>query len=93
MQLYVNVNSINLYFLLIIFILGKNGATCSSETGQCFCAPGWEGQYCDRPCNAESYGLNCGQKCNCKNGAACNPENGIVLKVLINFSCYLEFFF
>ncbi|XP_023311818.1 protein draper [Anoplophora glabripennis] len=54
----------------------KNGASCSSETGQCQCPAGWEGQQCDRPCSNNSFGIHCNQKCVCKNGASCNPVNG-----------------
>lgn len=56
--------------------LGKNGANCSPETGQCHCPAGWAGQQCDRPCSNNSYGMQCGQKCACKNGGSCNPVNG-----------------
>lgn len=61
-----------------IFALGQNNSTCSAETGQCQCTPGWVGQHCDRPCSSDSYGIQCSEKCACKNGASCNPQNGLI---------------
>ena len=37
---------------------------------------GWVGVLCDRPCDDKFYGLDCENKCQCYNNAACNPQNG-----------------
>lgn len=49
---------------------------CDKFTGNCECAPGWEGQNCEFPCVGSNFGLNCRNSCDCHNGAYCNPVDG-----------------
>lgn len=35
-------------------------------------------QYCEKSCSPGLYGINCENKCECKNGAICDPVNGMV---------------
>ncbi|GFU53082.1 multiple epidermal growth factor-like domains protein 11 [Trichonephila clavipes] len=37
---------------------------------------GWKGGNCELPCSSDYYGQECKQKCECENGAACNPVDG-----------------
>ncbi|GFU53080.1 multiple epidermal growth factor-like domains protein 11 [Trichonephila clavipes] len=37
---------------------------------------GWKGVNCEFPCSSDYYGQDCAKKCECKNGAACNPVDG-----------------
>ena len=49
---------------------------CHASSGKCDCTPGWTGIYCDTPCPAGHYGQDCQEKCECKNGAACDHVTG-----------------
>ena len=37
----------------------QHGGECNSVDGSCTCAPGWQGNSCERPCAAGYYGPNC----------------------------------
>ncbi|PRD22151.1 UNVERIFIED_CONTAM: Multiple epidermal growth factor-like domains protein 11 [Trichonephila clavipes] len=37
---------------------------------------GWKGGNCELPCSSDYYGQDCAQKCECENGATCNPVDG-----------------
>ena len=49
---------------------------CSPSSGHCICTDGWTGLYCDIPCPKGKYGKECKEKCNCRNGAACDHITG-----------------
>lgn len=44
--------------------------------GSCICPPGFTGYLCGETCANGSFGEDCAQKCDCKNGATCSPETG-----------------
>lgn len=46
-----------------------------TETG-CRCEAGWTGSNCSEACTNGSFGENCAKKCQCQNGAACDPTQG-----------------
>ncbi|KAM6155915.1 LOW QUALITY PROTEIN: N-acetylglucosamine-1-phosphodiester alpha-N-acetylglucosaminidase [Rhynchocyon petersi] len=55
-------------------------ANCSghglcTEDG-CSCNAGWTGSNCTEACTNGSFGDSCAQKCQCQNGAACDPAHG-----------------
>ncbi|XP_027694855.1 N-acetylglucosamine-1-phosphodiester alpha-N-acetylglucosaminidase [Vombatus ursinus] len=61
-------------------ILDCGPSNCSlnglcTETG-CLCDAGWIGDTCSQACANGSFGVNCAQKCQCQNGAACDPVHG-----------------
>lgn len=37
---------------------------------------GFAGVFCDRPCSDGTWGVDCKEKCQCLNNAACHPQNG-----------------
>ncbi|XP_006895303.1 PREDICTED: LOW QUALITY PROTEIN: N-acetylglucosamine-1-phosphodiester alpha-N-acetylglucosaminidase [Elephantulus edwardii] len=45
------------------------------ESG-CSCKAGWTGSNCSEACTNGSFGQDCAQKCQCQNGAACDPVHG-----------------
>ena len=53
--------------ILKFYFLGKN-ITCDHVTGEYSCRPGYVGPMCQHPCPKDTYGLNCKQSCECKNG-------------------------
>ncbi|XP_051820125.1 N-acetylglucosamine-1-phosphodiester alpha-N-acetylglucosaminidase isoform X1 [Antechinus flavipes] len=61
-------------------ILDCGPSNCSlhglcTENG-CQCHAGWIGSNCSQACANGSFGVSCAQKCQCQNGAACDPVNG-----------------
>ncbi|XP_036266556.1 N-acetylglucosamine-1-phosphodiester alpha-N-acetylglucosaminidase isoform X7 [Pipistrellus kuhlii] len=46
-----------------------------TETG-CRCEAGWTGSNCSEACSNGSFGEDCAKKCQCQNGAACDPVRG-----------------
>nr|KAF6441594.1 N-acetylglucosamine-1-phosphodiester alpha-N-acetylglucosaminidase [Rousettus aegyptiacus] len=46
-----------------------------TETG-CRCEAGWTGSNCSEACTNGSFGEDCAKKCQCQNGAACDPAQG-----------------
>ncbi|XP_037669947.1 N-acetylglucosamine-1-phosphodiester alpha-N-acetylglucosaminidase [Choloepus didactylus] len=46
-----------------------------TETG-CRCEAGWTGSNCSEACTNGSFGEDCARKCQCQNGAACDPVHG-----------------
>ncbi|XP_017889693.1 uncharacterized protein LOC108630738 isoform X2 [Ceratina calcarata] len=44
--------------------------------GRCRCIPGHQGDNCDIPCPAGTWGVLCKKKCNCAEDVPCNPVNG-----------------
>ncbi|XP_028355562.1 N-acetylglucosamine-1-phosphodiester alpha-N-acetylglucosaminidase isoform X1 [Physeter macrocephalus] len=55
-------------------------ANCSqhglcTETG-CRCEAGWTGSNCSEVCTSGSFGEDCAKKCQCHNGATCDPVRG-----------------
>lgn len=50
--------------------------SCHPLTGECTCAAGWAGLYCNETCPAGYYGEGCREPCNCTNGADCDGTTG-----------------
>ncbi|XP_036787659.2 N-acetylglucosamine-1-phosphodiester alpha-N-acetylglucosaminidase isoform X1 [Manis pentadactyla] len=46
-----------------------------TETG-CRCEAGWTGSSCSEACTNGSFGEDCARRCQCQNGAACDPAQG-----------------
>ncbi|XP_046943641.1 N-acetylglucosamine-1-phosphodiester alpha-N-acetylglucosaminidase isoform X2 [Lynx rufus] len=46
-----------------------------TETG-CRCEAGWTGSNCSEACSNGSFGEDCAMRCQCQNGAACDPVGG-----------------
>ncbi|XP_006747557.1 N-acetylglucosamine-1-phosphodiester alpha-N-acetylglucosaminidase-like [Leptonychotes weddellii] len=46
-----------------------------TENG-CRCEAGWTGSSCGEACSNGSFGEACAMKCQCQNGAACDPVRG-----------------
>lgn len=46
-----------------------------TETG-CRCEAGWTGSNCSEACSNGSFGEDCAKKCQCQNGATCDPAQG-----------------
>ncbi|XP_008422037.1 multiple epidermal growth factor-like domains protein 10 isoform X2 [Poecilia reticulata] len=42
----------------------------------CRCEPGWGGYNCSSACDSDHWGPHCSNRCQCKNGALCNPITG-----------------
>nr|KAF6441596.1 N-acetylglucosamine-1-phosphodiester alpha-N-acetylglucosaminidase [Rousettus aegyptiacus] len=42
----------------------------------CRCEAGWTGSNCSEACTNGSFGEDCAKKCQCQNGAACDPAQG-----------------
>uniref|UniRef100_M3YKH0 Multiple EGF like domains 10 n=1 Tax=Mustela putorius furo TaxID=9669 RepID=M3YKH0_MUSPF len=42
----------------------------------CQCEPGWGGTNCSSACDGDHWGPHCSSRCQCKNGALCNPITG-----------------
>ncbi|TTF71933.1 Multiple epidermal growth factor-like domains protein 10 [Bagarius yarrelli] len=42
----------------------------------CQCEPGWGGVDCSSACDMSHWGPHCSNRCQCKNGALCNPITG-----------------
>ena len=54
----------------------QNGAKCDSRNGSCSCTPGWQGIFCEKPCDQGYYGDKCLKQCRCLNGGPCDPVTG-----------------
>lgn len=63
-----------LNFMLLFHCTGNR--TCDHVTGEYVCRPGYIGLTCEHPCPVGTYGLNCLEKCTCKNGADCHHVTG-----------------
>ncbi|KAM8777671.1 N-acetylglucosamine-1-phosphodiester alpha-N-acetylglucosaminidase [Rhynchonycteris naso] len=46
-----------------------------TEAG-CRCEAGWTGSNCSEACSSGFFGEDCAKKCQCQNGAACDPAQG-----------------
>ena len=55
-----------------------NDAKCDSIDGTCFCAPGFEGEFCDDICHSWSYGESGSSSCSCNqtNAVSCDHVTG-----------------
>ncbi|CAG5867093.1 unnamed protein product [Menidia menidia] len=42
----------------------------------CQCEPGWGGSNCSSACDSRHWGPHCSNRCQCQNGALCNPITG-----------------
>ncbi|KAI3361809.1 hypothetical protein L3Q82_001966 [Scortum barcoo] len=42
----------------------------------CQCEPGWGGSNCSSACDSNHWGPHCSNRCQCQNGALCNPITG-----------------
>ncbi|XP_013887580.1 multiple epidermal growth factor-like domains protein 11, partial [Austrofundulus limnaeus] len=51
-----------------------HGRCVSPET--CQCEPGWGGLDCSSGCDSDFWGPHCTNRCQCRNGAKCNPITG-----------------
>uniref|UniRef100_A0A671X4M3 EGF-like domain-containing protein n=1 Tax=Sparus aurata TaxID=8175 RepID=A0A671X4M3_SPAAU len=51
-----------------------HGRCVSPDT--CQCEPGWGGLDCSSGCESDFWGPHCTNKCQCRNGAKCNPITG-----------------
>ncbi|KAL1457490.1 hypothetical protein WDU94_007716 [Cyamophila willieti] len=59
----------------------KDAEECGCDQGECHagkcqCYPGFTGKNCNTACSRDSYGMDCGQKCRCKNGVMCRGTDG-----------------
>lgn len=50
--------------------------SCHPLSGECTCAAGWTGLYCDETCPPGYYGEGCRELCVCANGAYCDGITG-----------------
>lgn len=50
--------------------------SCHPLSGECSCAGGWTGLYCNETCPPGYYGEACMLPCSCSNGADCHPVTG-----------------
>lgn len=41
----------------------ENKGSCNQQTGECYCARGWEGEHCENSCSPGFYGQDCKEKC------------------------------
>ncbi|KAF2973932.1 hypothetical protein EK904_001791, partial [Melospiza melodia maxima] len=53
-----------------------HGATCDHQTGECHCAPGYTGVFCEERCPPGSHGAQCELRCPCQNGGVCHHITG-----------------
>lgn len=53
--------------------------SCHPLSGECTCAAGWAGLYCNETCPAGYHGEGCGEVCTCGNGADCDGVSGSCL--------------
>ncbi|XP_066287780.1 angiopoietin-1 receptor-like [Branchiostoma lanceolatum] len=58
-----------------------NGGQCDHTTGECICAPGFNGTNCDRGCGGNRFGQACNFRCNsmgsidgCRGRMLCVPD-------------------
>ncbi|KAK3758668.1 hypothetical protein RRG08_016637 [Elysia crispata] len=53
-------------------------SSCNAETGICAqgCADGWDGELCDRRCEADRYGANCRHICGFCQRGTCDHVTG-----------------
>uniref|UniRef100_A0A3Q4H4Y9 Multiple EGF like domains 11 n=1 Tax=Neolamprologus brichardi TaxID=32507 RepID=A0A3Q4H4Y9_NEOBR len=51
-----------------------HGRCVSPDT--CQCEPGWGGLDCSSGCESDFWGPHCSNRCQCRNGAKCNPITG-----------------
>lgn len=51
-------------------------SSCHPLSGECTCAAGWTGLYCNETCPAGYYGEGCREACTCANGADCDGVTG-----------------
>ncbi|XP_030879953.1 multiple epidermal growth factor-like domains protein 11 [Leptonychotes weddellii] len=51
-----------------------HGRCVSPDT--CHCEPGWGGPDCSSGCDGDHWGPHCSNRCQCQNGALCNPITG-----------------
>ncbi|EGT53453.1 hypothetical protein CAEBREN_02239 [Caenorhabditis brenneri] len=49
---------------------------CDPTDGKCICPVGRHGPLCEEECRAGRCGESCMNKCQCFNGASCNPKTG-----------------
>lgn len=59
------------FFLSSLLLL-----SCHPLSGQCICAPGWAGLFCNETCPAGYFGESCREPCICMNGADCDGVSG-----------------
>lgn len=53
--------------------------SCHPLSGECTCAAGWAGLYCNETCPAGYHGEGCSEACTCGNGADCDGVSGSCL--------------
>ncbi|CAF92923.1 unnamed protein product [Tetraodon nigroviridis] len=53
--------------------------SCHPLSGECSCAAGWTGLFCNETCPAGYHGEGCRHACSCANGADCDGETGACL--------------
>ncbi|GIX92062.1 hypothetical protein CEXT_634731 [Caerostris extrusa] len=51
-------------------------AQCNHINGSCICEEGYTGIKCEEVCPIGTWGKNCAESCDCKNGGKCLPDTG-----------------
>ncbi|TNM90593.1 hypothetical protein fugu_002882 [Takifugu bimaculatus] len=57
----------------------ENTLSCHPLSGECSCAAGWTGLFCNETCPAGYHGEGCRDICSCTNGADCDGVTGACL--------------
>uniref|UniRef100_A0A3B4EZI5 Multiple EGF like domains 11 n=1 Tax=Pundamilia nyererei TaxID=303518 RepID=A0A3B4EZI5_9CICH len=66
----IHTNTLRYWIIAQAFLL------CHPLSGECTCAAGWTGLYCDETCPPGYYGEGCRELCVCANGAYCDGITG-----------------
>ncbi|XP_070685206.1 scavenger receptor class F member 1 [Pempheris klunzingeri] len=52
-------------------------SSCDPVNGECLCHPGYQGPFCNQPCEDGKYGSGCKMRCGfCKDNQLCSPTDG-----------------